>query len=219
METLNLNKGRTTAELTQEYIKNHPSIKSCLQNGLINYSALARLISRELNIQKKTSLEAILIAARRFQDKLQKEIIPEKKVKELLQQSEMEVKNKILVCILNKNIDFNQIDKLQGEIRKEQGLFYLIEGSDSYTLLIQEKFSPKLKIHFKNNIIKVGFNMAMIIFKSPKEVETRLGWVAYLTSLFSENGVNIVEFLSCWTDTIFVIEAKDVTKAFTFLNV
>ena len=55
---------KTTAELTTEYIKQHPAIKSCLKKGLLNYSSLSRLISKELNIGKKTSKEAILIAAK-----------------------------------------------------------------------------------------------------------------------------------------------------------
>ena len=56
------------------------------------------------------------------------------------------------------------------------------------------------------------------MFKSAKEIESQLGVIAYLCGLFAENGVNIVEFLSCWTDTLFVINTKDVAKTLTFLR-
>ena len=60
---------KSTTELTIEYIQDRPFIKSCLKKGLINYSSLARLISSDLKIEKKSSMEAILVAARRFQAK------------------------------------------------------------------------------------------------------------------------------------------------------
>ena len=72
---------KTTAEITVEYIKEHSDIKSCLKKRLLNYSSLSRLIAKELDIEKKTSKEAILIAARRFREKLKKELDHEKDIK------------------------------------------------------------------------------------------------------------------------------------------
>ena len=61
------NNGKNTTELTHEYVHEHPHIKHCLKQGLINYSSLARFIAKELDIEKKTSKEAILIAAGRLE--------------------------------------------------------------------------------------------------------------------------------------------------------
>ena len=71
---------KNTTEMTNEYINEHPHIKNCLKRGLINYSALARYIAKELDIEKKSSKEAILIASRRKQDSLKKEFGPEKEI-------------------------------------------------------------------------------------------------------------------------------------------
>ena len=207
---------KTTTEITIEYIKNHPSIKSCLKQGLINYSSLARLISKELKIEKKSSQEAILIAARRFQEKLKKEVYQEKKVRELLSTSELEVKNKVVVYIIEKNIDFELIEKIQKKIRKEPGVFYLIEGSVSYTIITQNRFVELFEKKFQ--IIKKNKDLVLINLKSTKEIEETVGVISYLTSLFAENGINLVEVISCWADSFFIIEEKDLNKAFQFLN-
>ena len=209
---------KSTTELTIEYIKEHPSIKSCLKKGLINYSSLSRLIAKELNIEKKNSKEAILIAERRFQEKLKKETAFEKQIKDLLAKSEIEIKNKILVFILEKNIYLDYFDQIQKQIRKELGTFYLLEGSDSYTLVIQEKYSNLIEKKFRSKIIKKRSNLALINYKSSKEIEDIPGVLSYLTTLFSENGVNIVEFLSSWTDTLFIINSDDITKTLNFLK-
>ncbi len=208
---------KTTTELTTEYIKGHPYIKSCLKKGLINYSSLARLIAKDLDIEKKTSKEAILIAARRLQEKLKKEISYEEKIRSLLAKSEIEIKNKIVVFILEKALNFDHIDELQKQIRSDYGVFYLLEGSANYTLITQEKYSG-LVGKYRLKIIKTTKNLALINFKSQKEIEQMFGVVSYLTALFAENGVNIIEFLSCWTDTLFVIAAEDVNNALGFLK-
>jgi aspartokinase len=205
---------KTTAELTIEYIKSHPNIKSCLKNGLINYSSLARQISKELKIEKKTSIEAILVAARRFQDKLSKEKVYEKKIKYLLRDSEIEIKNKIVVFIINKSISKESFQKIQSEA----GLFYVLEGSNSYTIITQEKNAVQLEKKLKGFIIKTNKDLALVNIISGKDIENIPGVIAYLTSLFAENGVNILEFLSSWTDTLFVIDKKDVNKVIEFLE-
>ena len=176
------------------------------------------MISKELKIEKKSSKEAILIASRRFQDKLKKELGNELKIKTLLSKSEIGIKNKIGVLILSKCIDLDYIIEFQKNVKKENGTLYVLEGTDNYTVITQEKYAQKLQKKFENYIIKFHEDLAIICFKSPEEIEKITGVVSYLTSLFAENGVNILEFLSCWRDTIFVIDKKDVNKTLGFLN-
>lgn len=209
---------KSTTKLTEEYIQEHPYIKNCLKKNLINYSSLARLISKELKIEKKSSKEAILIAARRFQDKLKKELINERKIKILLSNTEISIKNKIGVLILKKITDLNCIIEFQKNVKTENGIMYVLEGTDNYTIITQEKYAHNLHKKFEGNTIYFHKDLAIINFKSPEEIEKIIGVVSYLTSLFAENGVNIIEFLSCWRDTIFVINKKYLNKVISFLN-
>lgn len=208
---------KTATETTNEYIKEHADIKSCLKKGLINYSSLARLISKELNIEKKTSKEAILIAARRFQERLKQEINYEKKIKNLLANSEIEVKNKVTILILKKNLDLDQIHDIEKFIKKDSGIFYLLEGSAHYSIITQDKYANQFQ-KFGKNIIVRHENQALINYKSPKDIEYVPGVVAYLTSLFTEHNVNITEIMSFWTDTLFIINNDDANKAMGFLK-
>jgi hypothetical protein len=209
---------KSATELTQEYIKEHPYIKNCLKKILINYSSLARFIGKELGIEKKTSKEAILIAARRFSENLKKEISNENKIKEIFSKSEIEIKNKMTVFIAEKSLDFDTLDFIQKTVRKESGTFYLLEGSDSYIIITQEKYSSLIKEKLKSKIIKKNEDLSLINFKSPKEIEETSGVISYLASLFSENNTNIIELFSCWTDTLFVIQTKDINRALEFLK-
>ena len=55
------------AEKTRMYIDAHPSIKDCVSKGLVNYSSLARLIMKDIDVDNE---EAVMIACRRYASKL-----------------------------------------------------------------------------------------------------------------------------------------------------
>ena len=83
----------TITELTKKYIDSHPSIRDCLTTGLINYSALARQIRDDLNISSKSTMEAVLIAARRYAERAGNgEKLNEKKIREILKGCNVEVR-------------------------------------------------------------------------------------------------------------------------------
>jgi hypothetical protein len=209
---------KTTAELTSEYINNHPHVKNCLKKGLINYSALARHIAKELSIEKQSSKEAILIAASRIHEKLKKERTHEKEIAALLSGSEIEIKNKIIVFTVEKNVSYDSFQAIQSQIKKESGFCYLIEGSSHYTLITSEKFSKLIQKKIQPYILNSNKNLVLINIKSSEEIESIIGVTSYLTSLFAENGVNIHELLSCWKDTIFIINDDDLNKSMGFLK-
>ena len=208
----------TTTELTEIYLSNHPSIKDCLKQGLINYSKLSRKIAKELDIEKKTSIDAILIAARRYEDKIKKEKTREEEIIKILKESELEIKNKIIVSIIKKEFTPEDFFKFEKNIKKEGDIIYLIEGTKTYTLITTEKYLEELKEFFSNKIVKITKEQVMIIMKNPKGIEETTGFTAYLYSRFGEHGVNILETMSCWTDTIFVISENDISKVLKFLK-
>jgi hypothetical protein len=143
----------TTAELTEKYLSEHPSIKDCLREGIINYSKLSRKISKELSIEKTTSIEAILIAARRYEDKIKREKIREDKILEILKQSELEIKNKIIVAIVQKNFTAETLLNFEKMIKNNAQIVYLIERTKTYTIITSEKYLEEIKITFSNKII------------------------------------------------------------------
>jgi len=61
-------------------------------------------------------------------------------------------------------------------------------------------------------------NCTMIVVHSPEELEATPGVVAFLTTLLAEQNVNMIEFISCWTETIIVVEKKDSLKTYEVLS-
>src|SRR3989338_4900717 len=152
----------TTTDITIQYIREHPEVKRCLKKGLINYSALSRLIAKELHIEKKTSKEAILIAARRFKEALKHEIINEEKIRNLLARSEIEMLTKINVFIVQKDMSAELLEKIEKRSRQNYRTFLITEGSSSYTMIMQEQDAEYWKEKIEEKIIAHHKKLALI---------------------------------------------------------
>lgn len=205
-------------KLTEQYIQEHPSIKDCLRKGMINYSALTRKIAEDKGLDVKKNFDAILIACRRYYRKVKKEKVLEDKIIEILKGSKLEVKNKVVVVLVEKDVYYGHLIELQKEVKKKAELLHIIEGSSTMTIITSHEFLGTIKKLLKNKIRKITENLAEVTLKSSEDMEQTPGVIAYLTSLLSENGINIIETMSTWTDTLFVISEEDIAKVMDVLR-
>ena len=205
-------------KLTQEYISAHPFVKDCLKRGLINYSSLARQICADTGLNAKKNFDAVLIACRRFHRKIKAEPTVEKRILGILRDSKLEIRNKICSIILEKDIAYSNLFDIEKEAKKSLETFHIVEGTSTVTVIASGDFGKKVKQVFRNKIIKESSELVEVILKSPKEIVTTAGVVSYLFSLFGENDINVFDALSSWTDTIFLIEEKELSRVMELLR-
>lgn len=206
----------TVTEITEKYIQEHRSIKECLKKGLINYSALSRLITKDLEIGRGVSSEAILVASRRYKDKIRQASYDDK-ILSLFKNSNIEIKNNIAVFTIDKNIYPDSLIEIEKELKNNNELFVAIEGVKSITIIVQKKNKEIIGRKFKNNLLHKKDDLTLITMTSDGIWEVP-GAVNYISGLFFENEVNIEEFMSCHDDTLIVIDSKDIEKAMRFLK-
>ena len=199
-------------KVAEEYINSHPSISDCVKRRLINYSSLSRQILRECRLDSK-HFDAVLIACRRHYYKVRKQKTREEDVLSIVRKSKVEVKNKIIVAVVEKAGAFSELLEMEKKARKAAEPFYIMEGSQAVTVVTTEDFIETIQSHLKGRIVKLNKGLALVTIKSPREIETVSGVLAFMTSRFSDQGINILENMSCWTGTLFVISEKDVGKA------
>ena len=201
-----------------EYINNHPSIKDALKKDIVNYSKLARIIAKDLDINLKKNFQALVIACRRYKGNLTIDKQTEQRIKQILEKSKIQIKNKMIEVIVEKNINYDNIIELQKEIRKKREDIHIIHGANAIALITSEEFLETIRSYFKYKIIKITKDLAEIIIKSAREIKEVPGLMAYLYSLFGEQQISIIETMSSWLDTIFVIEEKDLNKVIQLFN-
>jgi len=187
----------TIAQDVRNYLKNKPYVLEALEKGIVNLSELSRQVQKEL---KTKNVIAVKAALRRFSGELQKRKRKrEERVLQLLKRSIITVYDGKSVAITDK----------------------LVETRDKIRVSLEGKFVYLLE---KNNLagitdtLKIHEDCAMIAIHSPEELEATPGVVAFLTSLLAEQNINIIEFISCWTETIIVVERKDSLKTYEILS-
>jgi hypothetical protein len=187
----------TIAKTVRKHLRNKPYLLEALEKGIVNLSKLSRQIQMELNIKNTSAVKAAL---RRFGEELQKNKQKrEEKVLEVLQKSALVVYDRKSVLITS------------NEINIENGM--KVDLPDKYVYLLDKKDMPK-----RVNALVKHENCTMIVMHSPEELEATPGVIAFLTTLLSEQNVNVIEFISCWTETIIVVEKKDSLKTYESLS-
>ena len=205
------------SRVTEGYIEGHPSIKDCLRKKLVNYSQLSRQIIKQ-NSLKAGDFDAVLIAARRYLWKLSKFTAAEDKIRSLLASSHIEIKNKIVVAVIEKHIYTDDLLELEKKIKKARNVFYAIEGTDAITVITAANFLPDIRGSFKSAVVKTWSELALVAISSPEEIEEIPGVFSYLCSLLSDRGINVLETMSCWSETLFVVSEIDIVRVLEALK-
>ena len=203
------------AKIVRDYVDTHPSIKDCLKDDLINLSALSRQIMKERGL---TTMEATLVACRRYKDTSPRH--NERTIKSTLAKSKVEMSSKVAIVTLRN--DWQIYGKLQGFLRKalsEGHVPKLIQGSKAITLITDENTAESVEEELgKNNLLSFDKGLVEISVTSPESIRTTPGIMAYLYGSLSSNGINIVETMSTYTDTIFIVEPDNMMRAFEVLT-
>jgi len=201
----------TTAKSAREYISSHPSISDAIKMGIVNYSALARLICQELGIKKE---EAVLAACRRYPaEKLKKYM--EDATRQVLEKSRIETRTRMATVTVVPGIDVLQrLGDIIEELLDENKVCRVIQVSQGAVVIVDDDSVTRLTRKLREDqIIGINKHLVELAVTSPENVERTPGLLAFLSSALASRGINIVEAMSCYTDTIFVLERENMTAA------
>ena len=198
MESDASGRAKSVAQLVREAIQMRPSLLDALNMKIVNYSALARMLQDEIG---EGSLEAVKAAIIRVAEDISSERgLQEERVQSILKESKVRLQDKIAVLISPAKLNVP----------------YLVTAylTDSYVYVVDQ---TGLKGELPKNI-QVTSNLVALILLSPPRVETTPGFVAFVTQLLSSRNVNIIEFISCSTNTVIILDSKDALRAFSLLQ-
>ena len=186
----------TVSDIVRMYLKNKPYTLEALENSIVNYSALARIVQRELRIK---NYHAIKAALRRYSQELKENSISiEKHATSIIKSSKITIESGIAVVISTSDIDVEKSGK--------------IKLNDYYIYLVPDPSELKY-IKKGRGTIKVQENASAITIHSEERLEALPGFVAFIASLLAEQNINIIEFISCYTDTLLVVSNSDALKS------
>lgn len=204
------------AKVVRDYITSHPSIQDALRMGIVNYSALARKICKELSIRHE---EAVLAACRRFPMETLRGY-SEDAVRRMLQRSRIQTRTKVATVTVVEGVDVLQrLGDVVEELLDENRECRLIQVSQGTVIIVDDDSVSRVTKKLRSEqIIGVTRGLVEIAVTSPETIEKTPGLLAFLSGALASQRINIVEEMSCYTDTIFIFERKDMTRAMEVLS-
>jgi hypothetical protein len=191
------------APKVREFVRKRPYISEALENNIVNMSELARIIEKELKTQ---SVEATKAAVRRYAVEIRESRRRrEEAVLRLLQASKLMLLDNLSIVVTNK--DFEIANKMK------------IKLSDlHYVYLVEKNLLREVRAKVKQNLRDVHEDCAALIVNSPEQMETTPGVVSYITSLLSAQDVHSLAFVSCFTETTFVVERSNALTSYKIMS-
>ena len=182
---------RTLHSKVRDYIENHPFISNMLAAGIVNFSALARKMQKEIGGNAETIKVAI---ARESKNAVKFRGYDEGRVVEILKKSRINIQDKTAVVISENKLNIPRL--IASEITENN--VYIVDQT-------------KLEIG-ETKHTKISKDLVALIINSPEKIEHTPGVVAFLTQFFASKNINIRELISCYTDTVIVLDQKDSVK-------
>jgi hypothetical protein len=194
--------GLSVAEEVRMYLKNKPYILNTLEKGLINLSELSRLIQKEMKIR---NIHAVKAALRRHSELLiASKQRREEKILNVLKGSRITVWDNMSLLIANKDLPIKADAKVS-------------VNSQFIIVISKDQLKDAVK-RFKQNIIRMHENCSVLLVTSPKVVQETPGVVAFQAAVLAEQNINVIEFFSCFENTIIVVDRADILRSYEILS-
>ncbi|AAL81836.1 ACT domain-containing protein [Pyrococcus furiosus DSM 3638] len=207
------------AKLVKEYIETKPCIRELMILGIVNYSALARFIEGEFKKKGiKASTGAIKMALIRLGEELSEERSGfEKAIKNVISKTVIQLQSDLVVITARRDIVLSKIKELV-EVAKDSRFFQLTQGIETFTIAMANEEKEKILELLKGGIIDVQEGQTAILLISPLAIINTPGIVAFITTALAVNGINITQIISCYKDTILLVDRRNAPSAYTILE-
>ena len=210
----------SVASIVRGLILSKPLIRGCLAEGIVNYSALARLLSEELKARGiHASQGAIKMALVRIREEVvEDEKLLKAKLKRVLGSTVLQLQSDLTVVTVRKHSVLAKLPAIVKSMEMAR-FFQILQGVNTFTFIVSnENLDELLKSVDKSDILEILRDQTAIILVSPKEIVEAPGVVALIALTLYENNINITQIVSCYNDTIILVEASKSWEAYRVLE-
>ena len=183
------------AKQVKAYVEKKPYVLEAIEQNIVNYSALAREVGKDLGIKNNDTIKVALIRESEKYQKNRRNI--QKRAITILRESNFSVTNKIATLHYNTFIDIVAIA--------------YSKTPSGYMFFLDENVAKN------SSFKKIDYGFAIIHIKSSKEIETTPGAIAFILSALASEGINVSHVIGCREDTFIVVKEYDAPLAFKIL--
>ena len=210
----------SVARICEKIIQQKPFLQEALSKGIINYGALTEEIQTQVEEEygKPVKFAAIMMALRRLKEKLEKSPIGKAKFSA---NTDISVQSDLVeITVIRHPKTRELMNTFSTMIDPKQGDFFTVTtGTHEITIICSKRYKKYfLKKINKDDLLIVVENLAAMTVKIPKESFETPGTLYLIARALLWENINIVEFVSTYTEETIIINSKDVGRAFYALE-
>jgi hypothetical protein len=195
------------AATVRDYLAVRPALQQGLGMGVINLSALARLIGVETGLDADLAIQA---ACRRYKVP---PAVDDQRLRALLSQAQLDVRTRM--SVVNTRHSWSIGRRLEGalrHLRANGGTAHVVHGSEAVTIIVDTSHVDLLLLELPpEDVREVRNGLAQVNVRTPGDVEDVPGVLVRVASVLSTRGINFVEVLSCHKDNLFLVSERDLS--------
>ena len=210
----------SVSQAVEDIVKRTPSLGEALGKGIINHSSLARLIKPQIEktLFKDVQEGSVVVALNRLSKKLKKMETRQTKLQGI---GDLTVRSNLVdYTFLNSPTLGNAQDKLLKRVVDNKDVFITISnGIRQVTIIASQTLEADIKEIFKNEASICGIeNLSSLTVKIPIEATKIPGVLYSILKILAWEGINLIEFISTFTELTLVMDSKDIDRAFSVIK-
>ncbi len=209
----------SVAEAVKKLIDAEPSLKECLEAGIINYTRMAKKLKPiiEKILEKEVSFEAIKASLIRY-GRTTNEPRWRPGILRILARSILEIRTGISAVTVRLHM-MPRITSIVNNLLGHARFLAVIQGLNNVTLIVSDEHYGEIlgKLGRENLVEEIRGESALVII-SPKEIIRTPGFLAYVMDLLGRNGINVLQAVSYYTETMILVSSDDLMKAFKIIS-
>jgi aspartokinase len=181
------------------YLRNKPYMLAALERDIANLSKMSKIIQKDLDIESNYAVKAALVRYSQEVRKTKERM--EEKILKIFKNCNVSVWDNTSLIISDKPLNI----KNRAKVKIEPYHIYIVDKR------LLENFGEK------DNILQRFNDCTVIHLSSPKEIQKTPGYLATILSILAEQNINVIEFFSCYAETVIVVERFDALRTYDIL--
>lgn len=221
VRSMESNQESNLSKIVANYLSDYPYIKIGLKEGVINYSALARKISPEIEkeLSKKVNEDSVMVAIKRYSDK--ENFLPiETSLLEHYKSMSISLKDSMSFILLQGDDEAtNNIYSSLKKISWESSEFRFVLGSPSNKTIIMEKerISAILDGIPKENILEIEDGLSLVSIKMHVDAFKNSNLITEFSNEISKAGISYM-VLATPPEIRFLVKDEYSQQAYTLIK-
>jgi hypothetical protein len=184
----------------------------------VNFTALARRIRAETGLP---SQEAVEIACRRYRRQQPDDPTQDEMLRSVLRSSHIEIRTHVAVVTVRGDFPFPErtvLGSSDPNVKRDR-LVQLFQGSGAATILCGEETLNSVLVSVpRSSVLNIQHRLSVVSIRSPEEVMATPRVLGFLAEAIGRAGINCIEIVSVYTDTLFVVRVPDAVRVFEILS-